>query len=203
VLFGAAAIAAALGARRGAPVVLWTQAVLLLASAAVASGLFGVATAALAAPAGAWAAPGAAAWITMACAAAVLAVPPVREGPLVRGVAAARCLIAALALWAIAGGAVYAAGSVLHRAPGWDPSWLATLRTGVAVAATLAAAYASRDGRWREAGWLTYPLLVLLGAKLLLSDFPSGRPLTLFLALAAYGLALIAVPRAQRLARPV
>jgi hypothetical protein len=41
-------------------------------------------------------------------------------------------------------------------------------------------------------------MLVALGLKLVASDLPSGRPVTLFLALAAYGIALIAAPRALR-----
>ena len=198
ILLGAGGVAAAVGARRAAPLVLWIQAVLLLGAAAASSGLFAATTAALAAPAAAWAAPRHPAWIVAACALTALAIRPVRPERFAPGVAAARLALAGLALWLTAGAAVYAANSLLQRLPGWDPSWLATLRTGVAVAATLAVAYASRDEGWREAGWLTYPLLVVLGVKLLLSDLPSGRPLTLFLALAAYGLALIAAPRAQR-----
>jgi hypothetical protein len=198
IVLGAAAVAAAVAARRTAPLVLWTQTVLLLVAAAVASGVLSSAAAALAAPAAAWDAPGLSGWIVVVCAAAALTVKPVREDGFSYGLAAVRLALSAVTLWLTAGAAVYAVASLLQRLPGWDASWLATLRTGIAVAATLGVAYASRDRGWREAGWLTYPLLVLVGMKLLLSDFPSGRPLTLFLALAAYGLALIAAPRAQR-----
>jgi predicted tellurium resistance membrane protein TerC len=46
-----------------------------------------------------------------------------------------------------------------------------------------------------EAGWLAYPVLGFTGLKMLLEDLPRGRPATLILAFAFYGLALILVPR--------
>lgn len=79
-----------------------------------------------------------------------------------------------------------------------DGSLLATLRTAVLVIATLAVARAARHAHGREAGWLVYPLLVVTGLKLLLADFPQGRPDTLFAALALYGVALIVAPRMLR-----
>jgi hypothetical protein len=198
VLFAAAGLTAALVAHRGAPVVLWTQALLFTGAAMISSGLLASATAALGGPERFWVVPQWTAWLALACAAAALAVVPRRDGPLLYGIAAARLLLSVLVLWAAAGMLVYGLTSALGRLPGWGPGWLATARTIVAVAVTLGTAYASRRDGWREAGWLTYPLLVLLGAKLLISDVPSGRPLTLFLALAAYGIALIAAPRARR-----
>jgi hypothetical protein len=65
----------------------------------------------------------------------------------------------------------------------------------VLVAATLVLARAGRAEQFREAGWLMYPLLVLTGLKILFVDFPQGRPSTLFVALALYGVALIVSPR--------
>ena len=198
VLMGAAGAAAAFASRRRAPVVLCTQATLFAGVALFASGLLGHASAALAAPADTWGSFDFAAWTVLVCGAAAFAVAPERNAPAGVGIAAARLVLSVLVVWAVAGALVYALGSGLQRVHGWDAAWLATLRTGVAVAATIGVAYASRRMAWREAGWLTYPLLVVLGAKLLLSDFPSGRPVTLFIALAAYGIALIAAPRALR-----
>jgi hypothetical protein len=198
VLFGAAGLAAAYAARRRVPVVLWTQAALFVAGGTIASGLLATATAALGSPFASWTPMAAPAWAVLACGAGVLAIVPRREGPLVYGVSAARLMLAVFVLWAISGALVYLLAAAFQGAPGWGPAWLATLRTVIAVGITIGVAYASRHDAWREAGWLTYPLLVLLGAKLLTSDVPSGRPLTLFLALAAYGLALIAAPRARR-----
>ena len=45
---------------------------------------------------------------------------------------------------------------------------------------------------------LVYPLLIVIGLKLLFADFPQGRPQTLFVALALYGFTLIAGPRLMR-----
>ena len=59
-------------------------------------------------------------------------------------------------------------------------------------------ALSSRHDRWTEARWLAYPLLALVGIKLILEDFPNGRPLTMLIALALVGGALILVAKLQR-----
>lgn len=200
-LFAVAAVGAAVAARRRAPVVLWTQAALFVAAAAIDSGLLAVASDALGTPAAVWGLPAWTAWAALAGGVATFAIPPQRTGPAARGIMVARLTLAVIAVWTASGAVVLLAGTALRNLPGWDAAWLATLRTGVAVAMTLAAASMSQRDGWREAGWLTYPLLALLGAKLLASDFPGGRPLTLFLALAAYGTALIAAPRTLRVRR--
>ena len=201
-LFATAGVAAAAAARRRAPVVLWTQAALFVAAAAIGSSLLTIATAAIGAPAAHWEVPHWSAWVALAGAAAAFAVPPRRKGAAMAGIMAARLMLAVIAVWAAWGAVVLLAGNALRHVSGWDAAWLATLRTGVAVVMTLGAAFVSRRDGWREAGWLTYPLLAVLGAKLLVSDFPGGRPLTLFIALAAYGTALIAAPRALRVRAP-
>lgn len=100
---------------------------------------------------------------------------------------------------------VVAAGGLVVRlvAPvaGADPGALATLRTAVLSAAALALAALGRLERFRESLVLVYPLLVLGAVKLLVEDFPSGHPATLFIALAFYGGALILAPRLLRSAR--
>ena len=53
----------------------------------------------------------------------------------------------------------------------------------------------SRFRRWPEARWLVYPVLILVGIKLVLEDFPHGQPATLFVALALVGGALLLVAR--------
>jgi hypothetical protein len=198
VLFAAAGVTAAVAARHRSPLVLWMHSVLFAAAAAISSGLLAAASAALVAPSTTWSAPAWTAWIALGCSLVTTALAPRRAGPAIAGIAVARLVLGVLVIWTVSGSIVYLVVSVLERVPGWDAAWLATVRTGVAVAATLGASYASRRDAWREAAWLAYPLLVLLGAKLALSDFPAGRPLTLFIALAAYGLALIVTPRAGR-----
>jgi hypothetical protein len=79
-----------------------------------------------------------------------------------------------------------------------DLGVLATLRTVVLALATLAVAWIGRRPRFREWGWLVYPLLVGIGLKMVVQDFIYSRPATLFLALALYGTVLILAPRIRR-----
>ena len=79
-----------------------------------------------------------------------------------------------------------------------DPGVLATVRTGVLSLGTLVIAWLGAQARFREWGWLVYPLLIGIGLKLLTQDFKHSRPATLFVALALYGVALIIAPRLRR-----
>jgi hypothetical protein len=72
---------------------------------------------------------------------------------------------------------------------------IASARTGVLAGGALLAAWLGRREAWREAGGLAWPLLILLGLKILLEDLAKGRPATLMLSFACYGAALILVPR--------
>ncbi len=79
--------------------------------------------------------------------------------------------------------------------PEADLALAATGRTAVLAGGAVLAAWLGRREAGREAGWLAWPLLGVLGLKLLLEDLPRGRPTTLVLALALTGAALILVPR--------
>jgi hypothetical protein len=81
---------------------------------------------------------------------------------------------------------------------GVDLGALATLRTCVLAIATLSIAWGARHGRFKEWAWLVYPLLVIVGLKMVAQDFKYSRPATLFIALALYGIALIVAPRLRR-----
>jgi len=59
-------------------------------------------------------------------------------------------------------------------------------------------ALSSRHERWPEARWLAYPVLAIVGIKLIFEDFRYGRPLTMFIALALVGGALILVAKLLR-----
>jgi len=72
---------------------------------------------------------------------------------------------------------------------------VAVERTAVLAAAALLLALCRRRPRLYELSWLVYPVLALGGLKLVVDDLPHGRPATLFLAFALYGLALVASPR--------
>jgi hypothetical protein len=108
-----------------------------------------------------------------------------------------QAVVLALSLWSVGGLLVLVLAPPLAGAPGPDADLgtLAALRTAVLAAAAVTLALSSRYRRWPEARWLAYPVLIALGLKLIFEDFPSGRPLTLFIALALVGGALILVSR--------
>lgn len=106
-------------------------------------------------------------------------------------------IVLALSVWEVGGLMVaYVAPLVADvGGPEADPAVLAALRTIVLSAASVALALSSRFRRWPEARWLVYPVLALVGIKLFLEDFPHGQPVTLFVALAVVGSALILVAK--------
>jgi hypothetical protein len=73
-----------------------------------------------------------------------------------------------------------------------------TIRTVGLAVLTLLAAAAGRLWTFREASWLVYPLLVLIGLKLVADDLFHSPPVALFVAFSAYGAALIVAPRLVR-----
>jgi hypothetical protein len=79
-----------------------------------------------------------------------------------------------------------------------DPGLVATIRTGVLALTALVLAWAGAGAGLREATWLVYPTLLAGAVKLLVEDLPRSSAATLFVALAAYGGALIAAPRFMR-----
>jgi hypothetical protein len=99
---------------------------------------------------------------------------------------------------AAAGLVVVAVRFVAPAALGADAGSLAALRTAVLAATALLLAAVGPRGGLLEMSWLVYPVLVAGGVKLLVQDFPQGRPATLAVAFVAYGLALILAPRLLR-----
>ena len=100
-------------------------------------------------------------------------------------VAGVGALLVALTLGPVGGGT----GS------GADAGRVAALRTAILAGSALGLSALSRLPRFREAGYLVYPVLGLGALKLLLQDFPNGRALTLFVALALFGAASVLAPR--------
>jgi hypothetical protein len=111
-----------------------------------------------------------------------------------------RFIIVVVLVWVACGAVVGvlapAAAGLADRSV--DLGALATLRTGVLAVAALVIAWAGRQARFREWTWLVYPLLVVIGLKMVAQDFKFSRPATLFIALALYGAALIIAPRLRR-----
>ena len=101
-------------------------------------------------------------------------------------------LIGAASVWLLL------AFDLLARTTGIDPATVAALRTAtLSLSAIILAVLGSRRFLV-ELTSLVYPLLVITGAKLLVEDLRQGRPLTLFISFAFFGIALILAPRLVR-----
>ena len=106
-------------------------------------------------------------------------------------------IVLALSVWEVGGLMVAYAAPIIAGvgSESADTAVLAALRTAVLSAAAVTLALSSRFRRWPEARWLVYPVLAVVGIKLFVEDFPNGQPVTLFVALALVGSALIVVAR--------
>ena len=122
-----------------------------------------------------------------------------------------RAALSLLLVAALGGTAISVAASILASRSGvpLDAGVLATLRTLILSAAALVLAFAGTRERFKELGWFLYPVLAGTAMKLVSEDVGHSPPAMLFLALAAYGGALIVAPRlakraagAARAARP-
>jgi hypothetical protein len=82
--------------------------------------------------------------------------------------------------------------------PEADAAVVAAVRSGVVAGAAVALAALSRIPKCLDLRWLVYPLFVFGALKLALEDLRQGRPTTLFIAFAFYGIALILAPRLTR-----
>lgn len=193
-----AVILAWLSGRHGM-VSLSLQSAVLLAAAAVGSDALAVSAAALVGDAAAgWPGPAPGQGLVAAAGVACLFLPVAQASP--RWGAAAglpQFITLTLSVWIVSGLVVALVAPVLAGVPGntSDLGSLAALRTGVLAASAVALALSSRYRRWPEARWLPYPVIAAVGLKLVMEDFPNGRPVTLFLALALVGGALILVSK--------
>lgn len=115
-----------------------------------------------------------------------------------------RAFMIALLVWSGAGAAIAFVTSLLVHATGGpaDAGIVATIRTGVLAGCAVLLAWTGQHERLHESAWLLYPVLAAGGIKLLVEDLPVSKPASLFVALAAYGLALIAAPRLSHHRRP-
>jgi hypothetical protein len=106
-------------------------------------------------------------------------------------------IVLALSVWEVGGLMVVYLAPTMAAAGSENANLavLAALRTAVLSGASVTLALSSRFKRWPEARWLVYPVLLLVGAKLLLEDFPHGEPVTLFAALILVGGALLLVAK--------
>ncbi len=115
---------------------------------------------------------------------------------------APRILCLSLLVFSCCGLAVMiAAATLATSASAVDAGVAAAVRTGLLALFAVASAWLSRHPRFPEARWLVYPILVLGGLALLLGDFRHGRPATMFVSLVLYGGALILAPRLLKAGR--
>lgn len=174
------------------------QATVFLGAAAVLSGGLAAGLGAFTAEAAGWPSVTVPQVIVAAAAVACLFIPVAQRSKR-WGLAAGlpQLIVLVLSICLVGGLTVAVVAPVLARGPGGtlDPGMLAALRTAILAAASVVLALSSRYRRWPEARWLAYPVLAVTGAKLILEDFPHGRPLTLFMALGVVGVALIMVSR--------
>lgn len=174
----------------------------LSAVACVSSGLL---TSALEGLAGsldsAWTAPPADAWLALAGAVFIAALPR-PDDALARRLLPSTPQFTAVLLCGIGGGGALLHGLVpaIAGTPGAsaDAAVAATVRTGLLAMAAFACAFLARVPR-REPTARVVPVLLALGlVKLLLEDLPRGVPATQGLSFFLYGLALLAAPRIAR-----
>jgi hypothetical protein len=104
-------------------------------------------------------------------------------------------IVLILSVWSVGGLfiAIAAPGIAGVLEPEPNMAALAALRTAMLSVAAVTLAISSRYPRWPEARWLVYPVLVLVGIKLFVEDFPNGEPTALFVALGFVGSALLLV----------
>ena len=187
-----------LGVRFGR-LALGLHAALYLVVAAVSSGLIDATSAALTGEATSRL-PAASALVTLAALAFAVALPLRCQSDEAAGWARPhRLAVLTLFLCGIGGLAVSLADMGLASALGRlvTPAEAATVRTVVFAASALGLALAGSRLSYLEAGWLTYPVLLIGGLKVL-QDLRSLPASLLVVSLATYGAALIVAPRTLR-----
>ena len=83
-----------------------------------------------------------------------------------------------------------------------DPARVAAIRSAILAAAAVALSACRRIRTIEDLALFAYPVLGAGAVKLLVQDLPQASPSTLFFVFAAYGAALIAIPRFSRGAGP-
>jgi len=134
----------------------------------------------------------------LATVALALLIPPVARDPHSAMLSRAERLALSVALTAGLGSLVVASLTPVVAGAPPDAGVLATMRTTIAAGTAVLLAWLGRSPAFVEMRWLAYATLAIGAIKILAEDLPASRPATLFIALAVYGAALIAVPRIAR-----
>jgi hypothetical protein len=199
-VWGLAGFAAAVAPARAVGSMAPAYGAVLLLAAAVASGLTGFARHAfLGSPVTGMPASDSLVALALSAAATAFLAGRVRSGAEGR---AARGAMFALACVSIVGlGALAERGLAALVAPDLDSGRTAVARGAILAAASVLLASCRRFPTFSPLARLAYPVLAAAGFKLLLEDFPHGRPSTLVVTFVLYGAALMVVPRILRSAR--
>jgi hypothetical protein len=114
-----------------------------------------------------------------------------------------RAFVGAVFVWSVGGITAGWASAPIIDAAGSEtgPAFVAAARTAVIAILAVTLAWIGRRWSLQELTWFAYPLLAAGGAKLLWEDLHYNQPVTMFLALALYGGALIVTPRVLRTSR--
>ncbi len=191
--------AAALGRQR---ISLSAYGALFICAGSISSGLVGAVSDGFIGGAERWNAPGVGGLLVLGLALATYLVTAatssqsIKRAWVARLPAGAILLLCAIALAALL---VHAERAMLGSR-GTDHAFVATGRTVALVAVATLLALAHRRVQLAELVWVAYLLLGIEGIKLIGEDLPNGRALTLLVAFATYGVALLAI---QKLVRPV
>jgi len=174
------------------------QCTLLLLAAAVGSGMLGTGFEALTGDGMSWPAVSGQQLIVAGANIACLFIPVAQRSARWRKLAAIpQMALLAVSICGVGGMLIALAAPQMTGVPGKgaDLPMLATMRTAVLAFAAMTLAMSSRSPRWPEARWLVYPVLILVGAKLLMEDFPHGHAANLFVALGLVGIAMLTVAK--------
>jgi hypothetical protein len=106
----------------------------------------------------------------------------------------ARFLMLMIAVFGVAGIAIASASSLIHG----DTSTHALLRTAILSAIALGLASAGRMWRVPEASQLAVLTLALTGVQVIVQDLLTGNAAVMFVALAIYGSAMLAMARLRK-----
>ena len=144
------------------------------------------------------------AWVAAVAALAAWAVLASDPGAPRAGAARApQLLLAALAVLVVGKAAQAAVWQAAGARLDADPAAAAVVRTAVLAALALGLAVGAARLGLAELRWLVYPVVVLGGLKLLTQDVRLGRPATLVVSLALYGLVLVLLPRLTKVRKHV
>lgn len=129
--------------------------------------------------------------------AALVATRRFREAPRLARIP--RFVIALLSVLGLGSVAVFLAARALAGDTGvGDRAQIAAVRTAVLAGSAIALAAVRARSGWKELTWTVALLLAAGGGKLLFEDLRSGNPVTLFVAFASYGIALLVAARLLR-----